>query len=374
MAPTPPERSPTARAMSSSDIKGICRNVLGGEHGTLRQVFENLERPDSGFARREDPFWRVRHWWVPLPAHEGHGGWDLLSIGEGLYAIITRCEYFTQRSGPVPAEGLIGLHFILDGPVELTGTSDQAKALLPVTMLASHQAPGVSFAVSFPAGVSRMLTICVAPQLLTDSFGLPVRGARAARRLLEPAQGAISTIEATMPADCAALIEDLLGLDFARAGSLSRAVALLARIIGRGVDMLATDGPEPLSGSYSLKDLRLLERAREALAGDLERPLSLADVARQLGTNQTKLKSGLRAIYGITASGYRRQCRMQKALRLLAEDGLPASVVAARVGYGAHASFTVAFQAFHNMTPREAQRQRKGAQPPETAASRPATP
>jgi len=55
---------------------------------------------------------------------------------------------------------------------------------------------------------------------------------------------------------------------------------------------------------------------------------------------------------------------------------LPASVVAARVGYSAHASFTVAFQAFHNITPREAQRQGKDNQgaAPNGVPESPATP
>jgi AraC-like DNA-binding protein len=347
--------------MGASDVKGICRNVLGGDEGTLLEVFENLRRTDSGFERHDDPFWNATHWTVPLPEDEGGGGWRLMDIGGALYAIVTECEYFTPRAGLVPAEGLIGLHFILDGPVELTGMGQAAKALPPVTMLASHQSPGVSFAVSQPAGLSRMLTICITPEMLLSSFGLNPRSSRAARRLLEPATGTVSIVETVMPESCTNLLEDLFRSGRNQPGSLAASTGLLIRIIGQAVEILSKDAEETSAGSYSLRELRLLESTRQALGEALGQDLSLAEIARRLGTNQTKLKSGLRAVYGITASGYRRQCRMVRAMQLLTEQHLPASVVAGMVGYSAHASFTVAFTSYYGINPREARLLRSAA-------------
>jgi len=346
--------------MATSTLKGICRNVLGGAEGSLVQVFETLSRPGSPFLRQDDAFLNAAQWWVPLPEDEGEGGWRLIRLGPSMQAIVTECVYAAPRSGSVPPEGMVGLHFLLDGPVELTGTGPGAKALPPVTMLASHQAPGVRFAVFQPAGVARMLTLCVAPEVLVQSFGLDPRASRVASRLMAPEPGTVSIVEAVMLDSCRALLEALLAEHVGRPGSLAASVGLLLRIVGLAVETLVGDAEETSAGSYSLKDLSLLENTRQALAEDLAENLSLGDIARRLGTNQTKLKAGLRAVYGITASGYRRQCRMERAMELLASEQLPASVVAGMVGYSAHASFTVAFQAYHGITPRAA-RQRGGA-------------
>ena len=157
-----------------------------------------------------------------------------------------------------------------------------------------------------------------------------------------------------MPPSCATLLEELFAARFGQSGGLAASIGLMVLIVGHVVTSLTSEDSELMAGSYSLRDLRLLEAARQALAEDLDKTLSLAEIARRLGTNQTKLKTGLRAVYGITASGYRKQKRMIEAMRLLAEEQQPASVVAARIGYSAHASFTVAFRAYHGMTPRDA--------------------
>lgn len=337
--------------MSSSDIKVICRNMLGRETGTLREVFANLMAPDSGFAARRDPHWGIQHGWVALPDGEGEGGWNLLAVGERIYAIMSRCVYTAPRFGEVPAEGLVGLHFVMDGPVEVSGISDAGKALAPVSMLAYHPAPGVALKVSVPAGISRMITVSVAPDLLQDSFGLAASGAGPLGRLAHPAENTIATFEAAMSDECAALVEALLDMDFNAAGSLPLAMARLVSLIGQAVAELNRDDAGRAVVSYSQKDLLLLERARAALAADLSEPFSLAVLAKRLGTNQTKLKTGLRAIYGISASNYRRRCRMIEAQRLLGEEGRPVSQVAALVGYSAHASFTVAFKAHFGHAP-----------------------
>lgn len=71
----------------------------------------------------------------------------------------------------VPPEGLVEFHYVLEGPVALDLPRPEDMNLSATTMMACHQAPGVSYEVACLPGTFRMISLHVQPTLLVDGFG-----------------------------------------------------------------------------------------------------------------------------------------------------------------------------------------------------------
>ena len=98
----------------------------------------------------------------------------------------------------------------------------------------------------------------------------------------------------------------------------------------------------------------MFNRAREVLASDFSESQTIPRLARTLGTNATKLKSGFRLLYGTTIFAYRNRHRMDRAMELLVEGQIPIAAVAHAVGFRHQASFTSAFRGHFGLTPKQA--------------------
>lgn len=72
--------------------------------------------------------------------------------------------------------------------------------------------------------------------------------------------------------------------------------------------------------------------ARELINGQLNKPPSLAELARQVGLNVRSLTHYFRQAYGMSIGEYQHHQRMEKALQLL-EAGLSVSQTADQLGY-----------------------------------------
>jgi AraC family transcriptional regulator, transcriptional activator of the genes for pyochelin and ferripyochelin receptors len=87
------------------------------------------------------------------------------------------------------------------------------------------------------------------------------------------------------------------------------------------------------------------------LLQDLENPPSLLELAKLVGLNDYKLKSGFRHVFGTTVFGYLHQQRMQQAYRLLTTSDLTVTEVANQVGYTSLSAFSTAFKKFFGISP-----------------------
>ena len=101
----------------------------------------------------------------------------------------------------------------------------------------------------------------------------------------------------------------------------------------------------------SAKDLRHIQRARKILVADILNPPSIPELARKVGINEQKLKSGFRRVYGDTVYRTLRATRMEKARNYFdqAEDNI--LQVANQVGYANPSHFAAAFRDCFGMTP-----------------------
>lgn len=98
-------------------------------------------------------------------------------------------------------------------------------------------------------------------------------------------------------------------------------------------------------------DVDLLLRARQILRERLDDPPTLTELARLIGTNQPRLSKGFRTLFGTTAYGFVRECRLRRAHELLAHSQLPVKSIALEVGYRGTSDLTRAIKDRYGLTP-----------------------
>jgi len=92
------------------------------------------------------------------------------------------------------------------------------------------------------------------------------------------------------------------------------------------------------------EDIQKMHLARKVLLENIEMPLSLKDLAHQIGTNEFNLKKYFKEVFGTTVFGYLHDFRMERSKTLLCEEELKISDVAQQMGYKHATHFTAAFK------------------------------
>lgn len=333
--------------------KGLFRAFLSSGEGTVASVFRRLEAADvpKGVDQRLHLF----HARVDLPAEDGSGFWRFLSLTEDVYAVLTDCSYATVRNEHVVAEGRVEFHFLLEGPVELSlPQGHDATAPSSVSLIACNQAPGMAYHVVCQPGPYKMVSLYVRPSLLEESFGLNARRGMV-QQLLRPAGDTIAMTEQKIDLAFLRVLRDLFEIGFQGARDLPLASARIIELLALSADSIdRSSKTEEESIVFTARELAMFNRAREVLSSDFSESQTIPRLARKLGTNATKLKSGFRLLYGTTIFAYRNRHRMDRAMELLVADELPIAAVAHAVGFRHQASFTSAFRAHFGFTPKQA--------------------
>ncbi|MBR8652066.1 helix-turn-helix transcriptional regulator [Achromobacter sp. Marseille-Q0513] len=109
--------------------------------------------------------------------------------------------------------------------------------------------------------------------------------------------------------------------------------------------------PRTPPARLSSRDQERLLRAREILACQFDRPLTVGYLCAAVGTNEFKLKQGFRDMFGTSPHRMLTDIRMRKAWELL-ETGLHVSTVAYQIGYQHPSSFSTAFERHYGRTPK----------------------
>lgn len=99
-------------------------------------------------------------------------------------------------------------------------------------------------------------------------------------------------------------------------------------------------------------DIDCLYAVKEYLDLNYFADLSIVDLAREAGINQTKLKAGFKELFNHTVFGYLRDLRMLEAKRLLQDEGLNVNEVSERIGYSYPQHFSSAFKRKFGVLPK----------------------
>jgi len=146
-------------------------------------------------------------------------------------------------------------------------------------------------------------------------------------------------------------VSDILACRFRgfqrRAFMRAKSLELLATVF----DALDESGSE-LQFKLSSADFQKIVRARLIVTTELESTLTLAELARRVGLNRTKLALGFKGVYGISVQACWRDARLDRARELLRAGDIPVAEIALRLGYSELSSFTRAFRKRFGILPR----------------------
>ncbi len=117
--------------------------------------------------------------------------------------------------------------------------------------------------------------------------------------------------------------------------------------------------PEPVTGNdLAPASRRRVHAARDIIARDYLRPLSVEGIAREVGCSPFHLSRLFRRATGLTLYGAVVRLRLREGFERLLDAGEMVSGIALDVGFASHSHFSDAFRAEYGCTPREARRLR----------------
>jgi len=156
----------------------------------------------------------------------------------------------------------------------------------------------------------------------------------------------------------AALVADTLDSPLQGSMRVLQAAGRLTELVAYALDAMHAQGQTRTALLGRRRDLELAQAARERLDREYRRPPGFAELAREIGTNQNKLKTVFKQAFGVTMADYCLERRVREAQQLLLEAELTIAQVAERVGYEHQSSFTTAFRGHVGMSPRDYRRHR----------------
>ncbi|MGD8781961.1 MAG: AraC family transcriptional regulator [Ignavibacteria bacterium] len=103
----------------------------------------------------------------------------------------------------------------------------------------------------------------------------------------------------------------------------------------------------------NISDVEKIREAKKILIADLNQPISIRQLSRQVGMNENKLKYGFKEIYNTTIFGYLFDYKMDLANKLLLDTNMNILEIAHNCGYEYASHFTTAFKRKYGVTPKE---------------------
>ena len=100
------------------------------------------------------------------------------------------------------------------------------------------------------------------------------------------------------------------------------------------------------------KDIEIITKAKDHIRQNLHEDLTIKGLAREIGTNETKLKKGLKILYGKTFGDILRNERLNQAKALLETNEMSIKEVALKCGYLSGSIFAKRFKEKFGVLPK----------------------
>lgn len=133
----------------------------------------------------------------------------------------------------------------------------------------------------------------------------------------------------------------------------AKALELLAHIVG------FIDQAERQPAFLTRRDREKVTHASALLTERYSEPWTITSLARAVGLNDRKLKSGFRQVVGETVHGVLENARLEAATHLLGDDECSVTDVALAVGYANPSHFAKVFKRRYRATPQAWRRERR---------------
>ena len=333
---------------------GFIRTLLAGQGGTLTQAFANAaSSPHTSIVERNAArgLRRIR---IDRNLPQASGYYELFEIGSGIRVVVEDLRDVGARLEMAQGEDLVSFHLRLAGEFLASLGSPQPVRFQGPHLGARFQPRGVGVRLYFPpVPAARSVTIFCEPDMVLHNLvagreSLPEN----ARRLFEASAPEFSY--GRLPVSSEIITCAHSWFDSPLVGPLrlpyfeARTIELL---------MLCLNAFTRLEGSaierFSEQDIRRFHQAHEILSRRFKPVPTITSLARELAINETKLKSGFKALFGHTVFDFGHDCRMQHALHLLRDERLRISQVATAIGYRHQGTFASAFKAHFGICPKD---------------------
>lgn len=110
---------------------------------------------------------------------------------------------------------------------------------------------------------------------------------------------------------------------------------------------------EPKRQILRKSDMEKIQKAAVTLKQNLSAPLTIAELAKQVGTNPNKLQEGFRYIFGLTVNNYLNKLRLEYARDQLMIGELNISEISNNIGISNKSYFSRLFKATYQLNPKE---------------------
>ena len=100
-------------------------------------------------------------------------------------------------------------------------------------------------------------------------------------------------------------------------------------------------------------DQNCIHEAAIIIERNINSPLTISQLAKQIGINQSKLKIGFKQLYGTTVFGYLQSKRLQLAKEYLANTDISIQEISEKTGYSDLSNFSAAFKHYIGVAPQK---------------------
>jgi AraC-like DNA-binding protein len=335
---------------------GLFRTQPGDAGSTLSEALESL---DGAAAVQEVTRHAPRNLLgarTNLSPGRGRGHFEWMQMGDDMYVVAGDLAYRDLHVELARGSGLIQVYFHLSGDLTMEANGQQRLHLNRPKFLIYTQPGGVDVRKSIAPNTPerwRWVAISLRPKFLVDNFfGSGAAVPPQLRALVSGFSSGLQHRQSFLSIRMFELAKRLVDHSYSGRLALIHTEALALELLCTAVAEL--DGtPSSLNGKYGERELRCLNNARELLTTQLASALTIREVARAAGMNETTLKRGFREMFGETMFDYSVRCRMQQAMLLLREKRMPVARVAEAVGYSHQTSFTNAFRRHYGVCPKD---------------------
>ena len=108
-----------------------------------------------------------------------------------------------------------------------------------------------------------------------------------------------------------------------------------------------------LDSYFSGSTGRKVQNARRIINSNLEKEISIEELAVKVNLNRTTLQKVFKEMYGLTVNEYRTKARLQLAKNLLASTDLSITEIAGRSGYANASKFSEVFKKNEGILPKD---------------------
>jgi AraC family transcriptional activator of pyochelin receptor len=318
----------------------------------LAELMEQLQRQSGAVRRSSDDGGEL----LEFPAEIGRGSLWRMRVRTG-FDLILYDYAFTE---PLLLEGeytgyrQIGFGFCLSGEVAYTMRGSKRELRLQPGQSSVSFTPDFKGEAWYPAEQRILMAgIGVEPTVFATFLngqgeGIPL----ALRRIIE---GATEKLYFQLGALTPALRVALTQVLYCPYQGATKRLYLESKTL----ELVALSLAQSEAGAYRPclapllrpDDVERIYKARDVLLDKMDEPPSLLALARHVGLNDFKLKSGFRQVFGTTVFGYLHDQRMERARQLLEERNLNVTEVACAVGYANPSHFAAAFRRKFGVNP-----------------------